>query len=87
MLNVDEVGAGTHEVATLSLQGQATVRILDPSGAVTFEQAIEQAAAEGGGREVSGADLGSVRLEAGDHRVECVLSEDTHTTTLLVVPP
>ena len=87
LLDVNEVGAGTHEVAPLSLQGKATVRILDPSGAVIFERAIEAAASEGEGREVLGEDPGSVRLEAGDHRVECVLSEGTHTTELLVAPP
>ncbi len=87
LLNVDEVGAGTHEVAPLSLQGKATVRILDPSGSVIFERAIEEAASEGGGHEVLGEDQGSVRLEAGDHRVECVVSDGTHTTELLVVPP
>ncbi len=86
LLNVDEVGAGTHEVTPLSLQGTATVRILDPSGAVIFERAIEETASEGGGHEVLVEDQGSVRLGAGDHRVECVLSEGTHTTELLVVP-
>ena len=31
-------------------------------------------------------EQGSVRLGAGDHRVECILSDGTHTTELLVVP-
>ncbi len=86
LLNVDEVGAGTHEVTPLSLAGNATVRILDPSGAVIFERAIEEHRLEGGGHEVLVEDQGSVRLGAGDHRVECTLSDGTHTTELLVVP-
>ncbi len=85
-LNVDEVGAGTHEVTPLSLAGEATVRILDPSGAVVFEQAIEEHRLEGGGHRVLPEDQGSVRLGAGNHRVECLLSDGTRATELLVVP-
>lgn len=87
LLNVDEVGAGTHAVTSLSVKGRATVRILDPSGAVIFERAITEDASEGGGHAALVEDQGSVRLGAGDHRVECVLSDGTHTTELLVVPP
>lgn len=86
LLNVDEVGAGTHEVTTLSMAGNATVRILDPSGAVTFERAVEQHPLDSGGHEVLAEDQGSVRLEAGDHRVECSVSGGTHVIELLVVP-
>lgn len=86
LLNVEEVAAGTHDVTPMSMAGPATVRILDPSGAVVFEREIEENPAEGGGREVLEEDQGSVRLGEGDHRVECVLSDGTHTTELLVVP-
>lgn len=86
LLNVDEVGAGTHDVIPMSMAGSATVRILDPSGAVIFERAIEEHPLQGGGHEVLQEDHGSVRLGAGDHRVECTVSEGTHTTELLVVP-
>lgn len=85
LLNVEEVAAGTHEVAPFSLQGKATVRILDPSGAVIFERALEEHAVAGEGHEVLAEDPGSVRLGAGDHLVECVLSEGTATTELRVV--
>ena len=85
-LNVAEVGAGTHDVTPMSMAGSATVRILDPSGAVVFERAIAEHPAQGGGHEVLEQEQGSVRLEAGNHRVECTVSERTHTTELLVVP-
>jgi hypothetical protein len=86
LLNVEEVGAGTHEVTPMSMAGSATVRILDPSGAVIFERSIEEHPLEGGGHEVPVGDEGSVRLAAGGHRVECTLSEGTHSVELLVVP-
>ncbi len=87
LLNVDEVGAGSHEVLPMSMAGNATVRILDPSGAVLYEQALEEHRSQGGGHEVPEDDQGSVRLASGSHRVECTLSADTtHTTELLVVP-
>jgi hypothetical protein len=86
LLNVEEVGAGTHEVTPMSMAGPVTVRILDPSGAVIFERAIDEHPLEGGGHEVPVGDDGSVRLAAGEHRVECRLSDGTHTIELLVVP-
>ena len=86
ILNVDEVGAGTHEVTTMSVAGTATVRMLDPSGVVLFERAIEEHPLKGGGHEVLEEDQGSVRLEAGDHRVECSVFGGTHVLELLVVP-
>ena len=85
-LNVDEVGAGTHEVTPLSLDGKATVRILDPSGAVVFKRTIQEHSAEGEGHEVMQKDHGTVRLRAGEHRVECILADGTHSTSLRVVP-
>jgi hypothetical protein len=42
LLNVEEVGAGTHEVIPVSMGGSATVRIVDPSGAVLYERAVEE---------------------------------------------
>ena len=63
LLNVAEVGAGTHDVTVISQSGPATVRILDPAGTVVLE-----AEAEGG---ESAAQPGSVELEAGTYRVEC----------------
>ena len=86
LLNVDKTGAGTHDVTTMSMAGNATVRILDPSGAVIFERAVEEHPLEAGGHEVLAADQGSVRLEAGDHRVECSLSGGTNVVELLVAP-
>ena len=86
LLNVDEVGAGTHDVTLMSMAGSATVRILDPSGAVLYERAIEEHRLQGGGHEVPQEDQGSVRLASGTHHVECTLSTGTHTTELLVVP-
>jgi len=86
LLNVEEVGAGSHEVTPMSMAGDATVRILDPSGAVIFERAISEHPADGGDLEVLEHEQGSVRLEAGDHRVECTSSDGTHTADLLVVP-
>ena len=86
LLNVDEIGAGTHDVTPMSMSGEAKVRILDPSGAVIFKRALESHAAEGGGHEVLPEEEGAVRLVAGDHTVQCILSDGTHTTTLLVVP-
>lgn len=87
LLNVDEVGAGTHDVTPMSMAESATVRILHPSGAVLYERAIGEHRLQGGGHEVPEEDQGSVRLASGNHRVECTLSADTtHTTELLVVP-
>jgi hypothetical protein len=86
LLNVEEVAAGTHEVTPMSMAGPVTVRIVDPSGAVIFERAIDEHSLEGGGHEVPLGDEGSVRLAAGEHRVECRLSDGTHTVELLVVP-
>ena len=86
LLNVAEVGAGTHEVTALSMAGAATVRILDPSGTAIFERAVGQDPAEGGGQEVLEGDQGSLRLGEGSHRVECILSDGTHTAELQVVP-
>jgi hypothetical protein len=85
-LNVDEVGAGTHEVTPWSVGGKATVRILDPSGAVIFKRALESDHVKGGGQEVMPEDRGSVRLGAGTHRVECISFDGTHATELVVVP-
>ena len=47
LLNVDEVGVGTHDVTPMSMSGEAKVRIIDPSGAVIFKRALESHAAEG----------------------------------------
>ncbi len=77
LLNVAEVGAGTHEVTVISESGPATVRILDPSGAGVLEQE-----AEGG---ETAAEAGSVDLEAGTHRVECVPSSGPASETDLRV--
>jgi hypothetical protein len=52
LLNVGEVGAGTHDVTPMTMAGKARVRILDPSGAVVFKRTMRQHPAEGGGREV-----------------------------------
>ncbi len=86
LVNVQQVGAGTHDVTSMSTAGSATVRILDPTGAVIFERAIEEHVLQEGGHEVQQEEQGSVRLGAGDHRVECILSDGTHTTELMVVP-
>lgn len=86
LLNVAEVAAGTHGVSPVSMVGSATVRILDPSGAVIFKQALESHPMEGGGHEVTTDDQGAVQLEAGDHLVECLLPDGTHTAELHVVP-
>jgi hypothetical protein len=86
LLNVDEVGAGTHDVTPIALASKARVRILDPSGAVVFERAIESHPGEGGAHEVLSQDRGSVRLGAGDHHVECILEAGTYSATLRVVP-
>lgn len=86
LLNVDEVGAGTHDVTPMTMAGKAKVRILDPSGAVVFERTIEEHPAEGGGLQVPRTDQGSVFLAAGEHRVECILADGTHATSLRVVP-
>jgi hypothetical protein len=68
------------------LAGKATVRILDPSGAVIFKRTLESQAAKTGGHEVMLEDQGSLPLGTGNHRVECILSDGTHTTELLVAP-
>jgi len=86
LLNVDEVGAGTHDVTPMTTVGKARVRIIDPWGAVVFERAIDEHQAEGGGHRVPQSDQGSVLLAAGEHRVECILADVTHATTLRVVP-
>jgi hypothetical protein len=87
LLNIGQVGAGTHEVTPILMAaGPARVRILDPSGVVVFERTLEEHPAEGGGHQVPAADQGAVRLAAGEHRVECVLVDGTHATPLRVVP-
>ena len=86
LLNVDEVAAGTHDVTPVAMAGKARVRILDPSGAVVFKRTIEEHPAKGGGHEVLPRDEGTVRLRAGEHRVECILADGTHSTSLRVVP-
>lgn len=86
LLNVDEVGAGTHEVTPLALAGKARVRILDPFGVVVFKLTIEENSTEGGGHEVQQDDVGTVRLEAGEYHVECILDGRTHSMSLRVVP-
>ncbi len=86
LLNVDEVGAGNHDVTPMALAGKARVQILDPSGAVVFKRTIQEHSAEGEGHEVMQKDHGTVRLRAGEHRVECILVDGTHSTSLQVVP-
>lgn len=86
LLNVDEVGAGTHEVTPVTTAGKARVRILDPSGAVLFERTVHPPAPDGEGREVALESPGAVRLEAGEHRVECIVADGRHSTGLRVVP-
>lgn len=86
LLNVDEVGAGTHDVMPVATADEATVRILDPSDAVLFERAVEPHPMEGGGQVVPMEDEGTVRLEAGDHQVECIVAGDTYSAVLRVVP-
>ena len=85
-LNVDEVGAGTHEVTPISSVDGARIRIVAPSGKVVYRRTTHVKRAEGGGLEVTEEDLGSVRLRAGDYRVECVRPDKTLTQTLAVVP-
>ncbi len=86
LLNVDRVGAGNHDVTPMALAGKARVQILDPSGAVVFKRTIQEHSPEGGGHEVMQEDQGTVRLQAGEHRVECILADGTHSTSLRVVP-
>lgn len=86
LLNVGEVGAGSHEVVALAVAVRARVRILDPSGAVVWERTIQEHPAEGGGREAPEGEQGTVRLRAGEYRVECILADGAHATTLRVVP-
>ena len=86
LLNIGEVGAGTHDVTPIAMAGKARVRILDPSGAVVFERTLDENPAEGGGQEVPQSDQGSVLLAAGEHRVECVVAGGIHFATLRVVP-
>ena len=57
-----------------------------PVGCGDLQAGPRVAPAKGGGHEVMLEEQGSVRLGAGDHRVECILSDGTHTTELLVVP-
>jgi hypothetical protein len=85
LLNVGEVGAGTHDVTPMTMAGKARVRILDPSGAVVFKRTMRQHPAEGGGREVLQQDQGTVQLRAGEHRVQCFMADATHSTPLRVV--
>jgi hypothetical protein len=85
-LNVEEVGAGTHDVTPMTMGGKARVRILDPTGAVVFERTIDESPAEGGGQEVAPSDHATVLLAAGEHRVECILADGTHSASLRVVP-
>jgi hypothetical protein len=86
LLNVHEVAAGTHDVMVLSMSGTATARILAPSGGVVFKRVVTAHPAKGGGQVVTEEDQGSVRLEAGDYRVQCTVSGGTHSVTLRVVP-
>ena len=86
LLNVHEVGAGTHDVMVLSMAGEATARILDPSGKVLFKRNVKHHPAEGGGLVVTEEDQGSVQLGAGAHRVRCTTSEGTTSVRLRVVP-
>ena len=58
LLNVHEVGAGTHDVMVLSMAGEATARILDPSGKVLFKRNVKHHPAEGGGLVVTEEDQG-----------------------------
>ncbi len=83
LLNVQEVGAGTHDVLLMSIASNATARIVDPSGAVIFQRAVEPQSAQGGGQVM---EEDQVRLDTGDHRVVCLLSDGTHSTRLRVVP-
>lgn len=86
LLNVDEVAAGTHDVTVLPMAGNATARIVDPSGEVVFQRAVEPQPAPGGGQMVTQENEGVVRLDTGDYRVVCRLSDGTHSTTLRVEP-
>lgn len=86
LLNVDEVGAGTHDVTPINLAGKARVRILDPSGTVVFERTLREQPGEGGGHQVPQSDQATVLLAAGEHRVECILTDGIHATSLRVVP-
>ncbi|MFP5252679.1 MAG: hypothetical protein ACLGH4_02660 [Actinomycetes bacterium] len=86
LLNVEEVGAGTHEVTPVTTAGKARVRILDPEGAVLFERTVHPAPPEGEEGEVVLEDPEAVRLEEGGHRVECIVADRRHSTGLRVVP-
>lgn len=84
VLNVDEVGAGTHEVMPISVEGRATVRILDPEGDVIFKRTVDDD--DGADSTIPPEWERSVGLQPGNHRVECILPDGTHTVELLVVP-
>lgn len=86
VLNVDEVGAGTHGVTSVAMAGSARVRIVDPSGAVVYERAIQEEPAMIESEDVMQEDQQTVDLQAGDHRVECILADGTHSASLMVVP-
>jgi hypothetical protein len=81
LLNVDKIGAGTHEVTPIIEEGRATVVILDPSGDVIFKRTLDEPHAT-----IQPDEQGSVRLAPGDHSVECIFPDGTRTATLLVAP-
>jgi hypothetical protein len=60
LLNVDKIGAGTHEVTPIIEEGRATVVILDPSGDVIFKRTLDEPHAT-----IQPDEQGSVRLAQG----------------------
>lgn len=86
LLNVEEVGAGAHDVTPVAMAGTVGVRIVDPSGRVLFERTVREHPMKGGGQAVLERDQGTVRLRAGEHRIECIVAGAAHATWLRVVP-
>lgn len=91
ILNVRQVGAGTHDVIVISESAQATVRILDGAGVVVFETEEAQPNPQmAGEQEVRALEAGPdrrVRLESGSYSVECApVDGRVSRTTLRVVP-
>lgn len=77
LLNRADVAAGVHQTFLLAEGGPATIRLLDPDGAVILESAV----ADGDGA------TSNPELVEGDHVVECRWPDGERRTVQLTVVP
>jgi hypothetical protein len=88
VLNVEEVGAGNHEVVVIAVASPSRVRIVNRSGRVVYEASAEPQDPEDQEEgEAAGTAPGFVTLTEGRYRVECRSDGGTNESAELNVLP